>query len=78
MKALLPLLVLVIITHSSIVNAQRTPNMHKAGSQNVALKDSTPEGDGRTHLSWAPILKEQFTDEITLYSLYFPGAIYGA
>ena len=78
MKALLPLLVLVIITHSSIVNAQRTPNMYKAGSQNVALEANTPEGDGRTHLSWAPIIKEQFTDEITLYSLYFPGAIYGA
>jgi hypothetical protein len=76
MKASLALLVSVIILCSSIANAQLTPKVYSTRAQSVVTEANTTDNDGRTHLSWAPLLKEQFTDEITLHSLYFTGAIY--
>ena len=77
MKTLLSLLVLAIFTHSSIVNAQTIPNRYKVRAENAGLDKNITIDDGLTHISWAPIIKDQFTDEVIIYSLYFPGAIYG-
>jgi len=86
MKALLPVLVLAIFAHSSIVNGQRIQNSYKAqikkgdpiairGYQD-RLKEVSTQDDGLIHLKWQPLLKDRFTEELIIYSLYFQGAKY--
>ena len=70
------LLVLAIFANPYIVNGQKTQNVYKEVVENVATKATSPIDDGRTHLNWEPLTKDQFSDEITMYSLYFKGATY--
>ena len=76
-KALLPLFVLLMTAFAVNINGQSVPTSYINKPNNFTKSTNQIKNDKLTYLDWRPIVKDKYTDEITLYSLFFTGASYG-